>query len=93
MTTTTITLNEGWFSRRNAFDWIFAALTVAGGLFAFSRYQGAMDIYEKVILLAAMPALIWLAWFWRPLRALALVVAAAALLAIASYQGDLARAE
>ena len=92
-TTTTITLNEGWFSRRNAFDWIFAALTVAGGLFAFSRYQGAMDIYEKVILLAAMPALIWLAWFWRPLRALALVVAAAALLAIASYQGDLARAE
>ena len=36
---------------------------------------------------------IWLGWFWRPLRVLALVVAAAALLAIASYQGDLARAD
>ena len=30
MTTTTITLNEGWFSRRNVFDWIFAALWRAG---------------------------------------------------------------
>ncbi len=93
MTTTTITLNESFLSRRNAFDWLFAALVVAGGLFAFSRYQGAMDIYEKAILLAAMPALIWMAWFWRPLRVLALVVGAAALMAIASYQGDLARAD
>ena len=40
-----------------------------------------------------MPAAIWLGWFWRPLRVLALVVAAASLLAIVSYQGDLARAD
>ena len=93
MTTTTITLNEGWLSRRNAFDWIFAALVAAGGLFAFSRYLGSMDVYEKVILAATVPALIWLAWFWRPLRVLALVVGAASLMAIASYQGDLGRAE
>ena len=93
MNTTTLTLNESWFSRRNAFDWVFAALVVAGGLFAFSRYAGAMDIYEKVILLAAMPFAIWLGWFWRPLRVLAIVVAAAALLGIVSYQGDLARAD
>jgi cytochrome c-type biogenesis protein CcsB len=93
MTTTTLTLHDGWFSRRTAFDWIFAALVIAGGAFAFARYQGAMDIYEKVILLATMPALVWLAWFWRPLRLLGLVVGGAALLAIASYQGDLARAD
>jgi hypothetical protein len=93
MNTTTLTLNESWLSRRSAFDWVFAALVVAGGLFAFSRYAGAMDIYEKIILLGAMPFAIWLGWFWRPLRVLAIVVAAAALLGIVSYQGDLARAD
>ncbi len=93
MTTTTITLNDSWHARRNTFDWIFAVLVLAGGLFAFARYQASMDIYEKVILLGTLPAAIWLGWFWRPLRVLALVVAAAALLAINSYQGDLGRAE
>ncbi len=92
-TTTTLTLNDSWLSRRNAFDWVFALLVVAGGLFAFARYAGAMDIYEKVILVAAMPAAIWLGWFWRPLAVLGLVVAAASLLGIVSYQGDLARAD
>jgi len=93
MTTTTLTLNDSWRSRRNTFDWVFAALVVAGGVFALSRYAHAMDYYEKAILLAAVPAMIWLGWFWRPLRLLAVVVTGATLLAIASYQGDLARAE
>ncbi len=93
MNTTTLTLNESWFSRRTLFDWVFAAIVVAGGLFAFTRYQPSMDVYEKTILLGTIPALIWLCWFWRPLRVLALVVGAASLLAIASYQGDLARAD
>jgi hypothetical protein len=34
------------------------------------------------------PALIWLGWFWRPLRGLMLAVAALALLAIGLYQQD-----
>jgi len=93
MNTTTLTLHESWFSRRTLFDWVFAAIVVAGGLFAFARYQPSMDGYEKAILLGTIPALIWLCWFWRPLRVLALVVGAASLLAIASYQGDLARAD
>ena len=93
MTTTTLSLNDPWLSRRSAFDWVFAAIVLVGGIFAYARYQGSMDIYEKAILLAAMPAAIWLGWFWRPLRVLGLVVAGAALLAIASYQGDLARAD
>ena len=43
----------------------------------------------------AVPAAIWLGWFWRPLRVLALVVAAAAALLghRRRYQGDLARAD
>ncbi|MBC7434911.1 MAG: c-type cytochrome biogenesis protein CcsB [Bdellovibrionales bacterium] len=89
----TILLHEGWFVRRNWLDWLFAALVAAGAVFAFSRYAGFMDVYEKGILVAAVPATIWLGWFWRPLRILMLVVAAFALLGIASYQGSLERAE
>ena len=91
--TTTLTLHEGFFSRRNWYDWLFAALVLGGGLFAFSRYSAAMDGYEKGILFCAVPLAIWLGWFWRPLRTLMLLVAAFSLLAIVSYQGDLKRAE
>ncbi|UST54766.1 c-type cytochrome biogenesis protein CcsB [Comamonadaceae bacterium OTU4NAUVB1] len=93
MTTTTLTLNDGWIARRNALDWVFAALVALGGLFAFARYGARMDVYEKPILVAALASMVWLGWFWRPLQLLGLVVAAASLLAINSYQGDLARAE
>jgi len=91
--TTTITLNEGYISRRTAFDWVFAALVVAGGLFAFTRYSGYMDVYEKAILVGTVPSAIWLGWFWRPLRVLMLAVAAFSLLAVFSYRGTLASAD
>jgi len=94
---TTITLNEGFLARRNWLDWLFAALLAAAGLFVLQRYGARMDGYEKGILLCAAPALVWLGWFWRPLRALMAVVAGGALLAIGLYQsggaGDLARAD
>ena len=95
--TTTVTLNEGYFSRRNWLDWLFAAVVILGGLYALQRYAAYMDVYEKGILLGSIPSAIWLGWFWRPLRTLMLVVAAMALLAIGLYQqdgaGSLARAE
>jgi len=94
---TTITLNEGFLARRNWLDWLFAALLAAGGLFVLQRYGAHMDGYEKGILLCATPGLVWLGWFWRPLRVLMAVVAGGALLAIGLYQsggaGDLARAD
>ncbi len=93
MNTATITLNESFMSRRSALDWIFAALVLAGGLFAFTRYASYMDVYEKAILLGTIPSAIWLGWFWRPLRVLMMGVAAFSLLAIWAYQGSLARAE
>ena len=31
----TITLNESYFGRRNWFDWLFALVVIAGGIFAF----------------------------------------------------------
>lgn len=91
--TTTLSLHEGFFSRRSLFDWLFAVLVAAGGLFAFARYAAYMDVYEKGILIAAVPAAVWIGWFWSPLRWLMLAAAGFALLAIASYQGSLARAE
>ncbi|MDB5860512.1 MAG: c-type cytochrome biosis protein CcsB, partial [Ramlibacter sp.] len=92
-TTTTITLSEGFFSRRTVFDWLFALVVAAGGLYAFARYSQYMDVYEKGILFAAMPAAIWMGWFWRSTRVLMLVVTAVALMAIGAYQGELARAD
>jgi cytochrome c-type biogenesis protein CcsB len=91
--TTTLTLHEGFFSRRNWFDWVFALVVAAGGLYAFARYAGYMDVYEKAILIGAVPAAIWIGWFWRPLRVLMLTVAVFSLLAVMAYQGSLARAE
>ena len=40
----------GFFTGRSLFDWAFAALVLSGGAYAFSRYAGAMDYYEKLIL-------------------------------------------
>jgi len=89
----TISLQQGYFAKRNVFDWIFAAIALVGGLYAFARYNAFMDVYEKGILLGAIPAAIAMGWFWRPLRVLMLLVASFSLLGIASYQGDLARSE
>ena len=91
--TKTMTLNEGYFSKRNLFDWLFAALVVAGGAFALFRYHDSMDVYEKAITAGAVPCAIMLGWFWRPLRTLMLAVAAFSLWGIVSYHGNLANAD
>ena len=89
----TPSLNEAYFARRNVLDWVFAVLVAGSFVYAFARYNGYMDVYEKGILMAAIPATIALGWFWRPLRVLLAVVVGFALLGVVSYQGDLARAE
>jgi cytochrome c-type biogenesis protein CcsB len=74
-------------------DWLFAALVAAGGLLALSRFGEFMDIYEKAILLAAIPSLAVFGWFWKPFRPLFIVVGAISLFAVSQYQGSLARME
>ncbi len=91
--TQTITLHSSYWAKRTSFDWVYAVLVLLGTAFAFNRYNLSMDIYEKWILVGTAPAMIWLAWFWSPLRMLSLVVAALSLSAIGLYQGDLARAD
>jgi cytochrome c-type biogenesis protein CcsB len=87
MNTTTLAAGPGgrFAGRRSPFDWLFAAVVVAAAGFAFSRYGRSMDVYELAILAGAVPALVSLGWFWRPLRALALGVGAAALVAVMLY--------
>lgn len=91
-------LEPGYFARRKVWDWLFAVFVIAGAVLAFIRYNAAMDGYEQAILVGTVPCMIWLGWFWRPLRTLTVVVTAVSLLAIWLYQtpagtADLARAD
>ena len=86
MNTTTFDLpRRHALQRRDTLDWVFAALVLLGGAYAFSRYHASMDVYEKGILLCAMPSLVALGWFWKPLRLLCVTAGAATLLAIGLY--------
>ncbi|MBA4256258.1 MAG: c-type cytochrome biogenesis protein CcsB [Polaromonas sp.] len=95
--THTLSLNQGYFARRNATDWGFAVALVLATVAVFMRYGNRMDVYESSILLGTVPSLIWIGWFWRPLQKLMAGVAALSLLAIWLYQvngqADLARAD
>ena len=91
-------LSPGYFASRNVWDWLFAALVIVGAVAAFGLYGASMDVYERSILVGTVPSVIWLGWFWRPLRVLMVGVAALSLLGISLYQtpegaADLARAD
>ena len=90
-----LTLNQPvpLFKRLSWFDWLYAALIAAGGLYALSRFGEYMDIYEKGILLAAIPAITVFGWFWKPVRALLFVVAGVSQFGMSQYHSDLARME
>lgn len=75
------------YFKRSAFDWLFAALLTAGAIFALSRYMSYMDYYEVGILVCTVPALVAMAWFWKPLRVLTIAVAVLTFLSIWIYQG------
>ena len=83
-----VVLNQGFFSQRNAGDWAFAALWLLAAALVLFRYGASMDVYEVSIFVGTVPALIWVGWFWRPLRLLMVGVAALALVAIGLYQVD-----
>lgn len=89
-TTTTTVVARGstgldYFKRPLA-HWLFAAVAVACGLAAWAQWRWAMDGYEQAILVASVPALIALGWFWPPLQRLMLGVGAASVLAAWLYQ-------
>lgn len=85
--------NPGLIRSRSLFDWLFAITLLAGALFALNRYGEFMDIYEKGILLAAVPTFVGLGWYWRSMRGLMLLIGALSLGAISLYGGNLEMAQ
>ncbi len=83
----------GFLAGKGLFDWLFAALVLTGAVVALTRFGMFMDGYDKSILLGAVPGIIWLSWFWKPLRLLVGLTAALSLLAVFAYQGELSRSE
>jgi hypothetical protein len=90
MNTTTITLNESWLSRRNLFDWVFARWCWPAACSRSRAMRGTWTLRERHPAAACRADLAGLV-LAAAARADAGVVAAASLLAITSYQGDLAR--
>jgi len=91
-------LTESGDSRqlRGRLDWtdgLFFLLLAIGAVYSLVVYTDAMDIYEKVILVATVPTIVWLGWLWRPLRTYLVLTGVSALLAIWLYSGDITRAE
>jgi len=89
----TYTENHGILKSASVFDWIFALILASGALFAFNRYGDFMDIYEKVILLAAAPVFVGLGWYWKSSRVLMLLIFGLSLWAISMYAGNLEMAQ
>jgi cytochrome c-type biogenesis protein CcsB len=90
---TTYAESSSVFKGRSWFDWLFAALLLVGTLFALNRYGEFMDIYEKAILLAAVPTFAGLGWYWKSARTLFLLIAATSLYGISLYGGNLDAAQ
>ncbi|HWU67067.1 MAG TPA: c-type cytochrome biogenesis protein CcsB, partial [Methylophilus sp.] len=72
------------------FDWIYAVLLLAGGIFSYQRYAGFMDVYEVSFLFGAVAVFSYLGWRWSAIARLVLGVAVLSLIGVYSYQGDLA---
>src|SRR5699024_6138083 len=76
--------------RRGRPDWsdiAFFLLLAVGAAYTLFNYNWAMDYYEKLILVAAVPFFAWVAWLWHPMRNMMLAAGITALLAIWLYSG------
>jgi cytochrome c-type biogenesis protein CcsB len=71
-------------------DWVFAALLLAGSVFAYQKYAYLMDGYEVGILFGTALSLVALGWWWKQTRVLMFAIAAISLLAILLYEPAIA---
>lgn len=51
----------------------------------------SMDIYEKVILVGSVFAIVWVGWLWRSLRNYLNITFILAIIAVLIYSGDLSK--
>ena len=82
-----------WVQRRSLIDWLTLFALIGGAAYALNTFYTFMDVYEKAILIAAVPVITALAWSWPGLRNLLAGCAVLALSAISLYRDDLARSE
>ncbi|RZT32469.1 c-type cytochrome biogenesis protein CcsB [Cupriavidus agavae] len=86
-------LEPSFLRRLTWVDWAFALLLVVGAGFALAQYGHWMNVYDKAVLIAAVPTFALLGWHWKAVRPLMVGIAVLSLLAIQLYHGNLARAE
>jgi len=84
---------DSFFKRLGVYDWLWAAVVVAGALFAHYHYAGMLKGYNLAILYGTAAITVLVGWNWKPFRPFGIVVAALALFAIWLYGGSLARGE
>ncbi|MBE9608025.1 c-type cytochrome biogenesis protein CcsB [Chitinilyticum piscinae] len=71
-------------------DYAFAALILFAAALTFKQYGNYLDYYEQGILLGSAAGIVWLGWFWKPLRVFLPLCGLLALGAIGLYDGALA---
>ncbi len=71
---------DSWLKRFGWFGWAWSLLVVLGAIATWLQYHTLMDVYEKAILIGAVPTFIWLGAFWPSIRHYLLAVAALSLL-------------
>ena len=79
--------SPAWWSRLSWLDWAWAALVLAGAAVAYARFHAGFGPIQEGMLAGTAVTLIAVGWFWRPMQAFSVVVAALSLLGIALY-GD-----
>jgi cytochrome c-type biogenesis protein CcsB len=83
---------QGFFKRLSVLDWVYALILGIGALYTLQHFGIYMDVYEKGILLLAVPTFAWLGWHWKPIRGLMLILTILALFSIYLYDASLASA-
>jgi hypothetical protein len=74
-------------------DLAYASAVIAGAIWTALRYSAPLDQFDAAMLGSSGLALIVLGLLWRPLQSLTAGATALALLAVAAYEGDIARAK
>lgn len=77
---------ESFFKTLSVFDWIFAALVLAGAVYSYQRYNYLMDGYEVAILFGTAISLVGLGWWWKATRIFMVAVAGLSLLSVTLYE-------
>lgn len=80
--------SRGVRGRPQLSDYLFFIVLAVGAVYALNAYSEYMDVYEKGILLAAVPMLAWMGWLWRPLRTMMILTGLSAVFAIWLYSVD-----